>query len=102
MPDPKLTEYLGMWIPVRKWVHAIDEHNMDILTLIKERLRAQGIPAEIALDKGSCCVYRHVIERDIDGKGEGFLEWSRSIQTYAVKEPSEARHSRAYKKRDTG
>ncbi len=99
MPEPKMAKHLGMWIPISKWVQAMDGKGMDLLLLIQARLQAQGIGAEIALDRGNCCVYREVIERDLNVKGDGGKEWYRSIQTHAVKDVSEAKYTREYKPR---
>ncbi len=46
----KMIKHLGMWIPISKWVQAMDGKGMDLLLLIQARLQAQGIGAEIALD----------------------------------------------------
>ena len=101
MPELKIQEYLGQWIPISKWVQAMDSKGMDTLTLIRARLQAQGIGAEIALSKGNCCVYREVTERDINVVGDGSREWLRSIQTHAVKNVSDAKYAREHKPRKT-
>ena len=97
-----MRKYLGMWIPISKWVQAMDGRGMDLLYLIQARLQGQEIGAEIALDKGNCCVYREVIERDLNTKGDGSKEWDRSIQTHAIQDVSEAKYTREYKPRNTG
>ncbi len=99
MSEPKMAKHLGMWIPISKWVQAMDGKGMDLLLLIKARLQDQGTSAEIALDRGVCCVYREVVEHDINGKGVGYREWARSIQLHSVRRIEDAKYDRKQKPR---
>ena len=94
MIEQKMVKYLGRMIPISKWVDGRVEEDMTILKAIIARLKASGISAGLAFDRGHCCVYREVIEKDIAGEGQSFHEWAKGIQAHAVESVERIRYSR--------
>jgi len=102
MIDNAMLKYLGRFIPISKWVDDRDDEGVMILKAIVDRMKASGVRAGIAFDKGNCCVYREVVEGDINGNGTGYREWAISIRAHSVRTIESVKYTREYKPRITG